>query len=153
MILRYQDDVDVQEHLLLLATLADAMDESVMITDAADGAFDPPILHVNDAFSKLTGYERDEAVGRTPRLLQGSLTERRVLDHLKVDLQATRHFHGRTFNYMKSGVPFLMDWEIVPIYDTQGQSRFYFTVQRRADSGAASHRSDTLARWAGRQPA
>lgn len=149
MITRYEAEIDQDTHLSVLKMIADSLAESVMITEAAAHITDPKILYVNPAFTQLTGYTLHEAVNETPKLLQGRKTERVVLDRLKDELATRQLWKGKTYNYTKAGQAFMMEWEIVPIYDTVGALRFYVTVQRRADdSGDGSQRRlDALHRW------
>ena len=53
-----------EEQLRLAARVFDRAAEGVMITD-----IDQRILTVNDAFSTISGYSREEVVGQTPRIL------------------------------------------------------------------------------------
>lgn len=149
MIPRYESKLDSETHLAVLRAVGETLRESVMITEADDSVLDPNIVYVNSAFTKLTGYAPSEAVGRTPKILQGGLTERRVLNRLKLEIQSSHQWKGRTYNYTKSGRPFLMEWEIVPIHDTSGRLRFYLTVQRRVEPEGPEERrrAAALRRW------
>jgi PAS domain S-box-containing protein len=149
MIPRYESDLDAGTHLAVLQAVAETLTESVMITEADEGVLDPKIVYVNPAFARLTGYTAAEAVGRTPKLLQGGLTDRGVLNRLKVEIRERHQWKGRTYNYTKDGKPFLMEWEIVPIHDTAGRLRFYLTVQRRVEPKGAleRRRMQALRRW------
>ena len=53
--------------------------EGVMITDAEMDDPGPRILYVNESFTTVTGYTPDEVKGRSPRFLQGPLTDKRTL--------------------------------------------------------------------------
>lgn len=149
MITRYENDLDAETHLAVLRAVAETLHESVMITEADESVSDPKIVYVNPAFTALTGYRLNEAVGQTPKLLQGGKTERKVLERLKLEILDHHEWKGRTYNYTKSGSPFLMEWEIVPIHDTAGRLRFYLTVQRRVEdrAGDLSGRQAALDRW------
>ena len=143
------NDLDAETHLAVLTAVADSMEESVMITEADPQGSNPRILYVNAAFTRLTGYGPADAVGATPKLLQGGLTDRLELNRLKAELPRSRHWRGCTYNYTKSGQPFLMEWEIVPIHGPDGVLRFYLTVQRRSgDAPARNPRRDaSFRRW------
>ena len=125
-------DKFAKEQFQLVQSLIVEMPEAVMIVDAQEGVHDPQILHINKAFTELTGYTSEEIVGQTPKILQGPRTEREVLDRLKKNLMARERFHGRTWNYRKDGSEFMMEWEIVTFHDTHGQINFYMTIQREA---------------------
>lgn len=96
---------------MLKTTLAISFD-GVMITEAGPGY---PIVYVNPAFCEMTGYDLEELLGKSPKLLQGEKTEQHVLDDLKYKIEAGKVFHGKTKNYRKDGSDFIMEWKIVPI--------------------------------------
>jgi diguanylate cyclase (GGDEF)-like protein/PAS domain S-box-containing protein len=102
--------------------------DSVLITDA--NLDFPTIVYVNRAFCRMTGYEPDEVLGRTPSLLQGERTDRRVTRRLRESLEAGRAFEGRTVNYRKSGEPFYIEWRTSPVVDDDGHVTHYIAVQR-----------------------
>ena len=71
--------------LALLQALAENSFDSVLITDASK---EGKIIYANKAFKKLTGYEPDAVIGKTPRILQGAGTDAKVIDRLSVALKA-----------------------------------------------------------------
>ena len=89
-----------------------------------------PIVFINQAFTKITGYSNDELVGRSPSILQGSKTDRSVLERLNEDLAAGRVFHGVAVNYRKDGSEFLMEWKIAPVRNDKGDITHYLAIQR-----------------------
>jgi len=114
---------------LLAAALRDTS-ESVLITDASLDLPGPSIVFVNAAFTRMTGYEVHEALGKSPRFLQGPLTDRTVMERLKSDLRAGRPFEGETRNYRKGGIVFWMQWRISAVLDDAGRTTNYVAVQR-----------------------
>lgn len=101
--------------------------DAIMITKAEA---DYPIIYVNDAFTKITGYSPKEAIGKTPAMLQGPNTDSAVLDRLRQDLSEGNLFHGEAINYRKDGSEFLMEWKIVPIKDENEETSHYLAIQR-----------------------
>jgi PAS domain S-box-containing protein len=104
------DDDEIS--LSVLQVLADNSFDSILITDATKVG---KIIYANKAFNKLTGYGVEEVVGKTPRILQGSATDKKVLERLSKALQSGKHFEGSAINYKKSGSPFIMHWRVVPV--------------------------------------
>jgi PAS domain S-box-containing protein len=72
----------------LLETCLSHVNDIILVTAA--GPLDEPgprIVYVNDAFTRLTGYSREEAIGRSPRFLQGPATDRRTLDLVRAQME------------------------------------------------------------------
>lgn len=57
----------------------------------------------------MTGYEAHEILGRTPRLPQGSGTERAVLDRMRAALAAGENFQAEALNYRKDGSAYVVE--------------------------------------------
>ncbi|PHS74139.1 MAG: PAS domain S-box protein [Porticoccus sp.] len=116
-------------------------DFSVVITT---GELEPPgpvFVHVNDAFTRMTGYTREELLGATPRILQGPDTDRAVLNRLKSNLHAGDSFEGRAWNYRKDGTPYLVEWTITRLrHDGEGHDYFFSVQQEITDLDPAHHR-------------
>jgi PAS domain S-box-containing protein len=98
--------------LTLLKVLADNSFDSILITDATVKG---KITYANKAFKKLTGHDQSDVIGKTPRILQGSGTDKKVIDRLAVALKSGGKFEGKAINYKKDGTPFIMYWRVLPI--------------------------------------
>ncbi len=114
----------------ILAQAAELMRESVIITTAGENGRGHRILFANSAYAAMTGWSREEVLGRSPSVLAGPATDAAVLDRLRADLLAGRNFEGRAINYKKDGTPFELDWYIRAIRDESGTVTHYFAVQR-----------------------
>ena len=102
----------IDGEMALLHVLAENSFDSVLITDAsAQGK----IIYANKSFKKLTGYDPAEIIGKTPRILQGSGTDSKVIARLSDALKLGRKFEGKAINYKKDGTPFIMYWRVLPI--------------------------------------
>ena len=102
----------------------------IMVTDVTlEGPEGPRIVYVNNAWMKMTGYRRDELTGQTPRILQGKHTDRAVVGMLKEKLLNREAFHGQTWNYKKSGEPFLMNWHCYAVYGDRPEPIYYVAEQ------------------------
>lgn len=105
------------------AMLSEAMaqiDDLVMISDT-DGL----ILYVNDAFTKHTGYTRDEAVGRNTSLLNANAHPDSFYDELWQTIQRGLRFKGTFTNRKKNGDVFFEEKTISPIKDAKGNVERY----------------------------
>jgi PAS domain S-box-containing protein len=105
----------------------------IMVTDVnLDAPGGPRIIYVNRAWMKITGYDRTDISGKTPRILQGKHTDRNLLRTLKSQLLKREVFHGQTWNYRKSGQPFMMNWYCYAIYGDHGKPIYYVGEQEDA---------------------
>ena len=108
----------------------EAVGEAIVITSAELDEPGPRIEYVNPAFTRMTGYEAREVMGRSPRLLQGPGTDRAVLDRLRASLEAGEAANGEALNYRKDGSAYTVEWLITPVRDTNGRIARWVSAQR-----------------------
>jgi PAS domain S-box-containing protein len=118
----------------LLWTALDGISEAVIITGSQLERPGPVIEHVNAAFTRMSGYRAEEVVGQTPRILQGPLTDRRVLAHLRSDLETREAFQGTAVNYRKNGSTYTLHWHITPLRNEAGVLTHWIALQREIRS-------------------
>lgn len=114
----------------LFKTALDAIGEAVLVTTPDLDAPGPVILYANPAFSRMTGYTREEVIGRSPRFLHGPETDRTVLDHVRESLSRGAAVQGETVNYRKDGSTYRVEWLITPMRDGSGDLTHWIAVQR-----------------------
>ena len=119
-----------EESLRLLSSAVEQSKESIVITDADLNLPGPRILFVNPAFTKMTGYTAEEAIGQSPRILQGPRTDKTELSRLRKTLERGEAFDGQVVNYRKDGKEFDLDWQITPIHNGNGKTTHYVAIQR-----------------------
>ena len=115
--------------LRLLSSAVEQSKESIMITDAQLDLPGPKIIFVNSAFTQMTGYPAAEAVGKTPRILQGPRTDKAVSRRLRQNLERGESFAGETINYRKDGTEFDLEWQVAPIRDPGGKITHFVATQ------------------------
>jgi PAS domain S-box-containing protein len=98
--------------LALLKVLTENSFDSILVTDASVRG---KIIYANKAFKNLTGHDPAEVVGKTPRILQGAGTDKKVIARLATALKTGQKFEGKAINYKKDGTPFIMYWKVQPI--------------------------------------
>ncbi|MEN3237725.1 HWE histidine kinase domain-containing protein [Methylobacterium ajmalii] len=114
----------------LLQAAVEASGEAIVITSADLDEPGPCIEYVNPAFTHMTGYEAEEVLGLSPRLLQGPGTERAVLDRMRAALIEGNPFQGEAVNYRKDGSAYVVEWLITPVRDGDGRISHWVSVQR-----------------------
>ncbi|MHB2206445.1 PAS domain-containing protein [Methylobacterium sp. CM6257] len=127
----------------LLRTALDGISEAVIITGPQLERPGPVIEHVNVAFTRMTGYSAEEVVGQSPRILQGPLTDRTVLDHLRSALETREAFQGTAINYRKDGSTYTLHWHITPLRNEAGALTHWIALQREVRPGDQPGESPT----------
>ena len=135
---------DSRQHLQLLENAVSRLNDIVLITEAEPAEEPGPcIVYVNDAFEKHTGYNRDEALGRSPRFLQGPHTDRKELQRITQALKAWQPVRSELINYTKTGDEFWVELDIVPIANAEGWFTHWVSVQRDITQRKAAEKALT----------
>jgi diguanylate cyclase (GGDEF)-like protein/PAS domain S-box-containing protein len=107
------------------------LNDAIIITEAEPiDSPGPRILWANDVFYKSTGYEPSETIGKSPRFLQGPLTDKSVLKKLRTALQKWQVCKVEVLNYKKDGSTFWNEFEVTPVANEDGMCTHWIAVQR-----------------------
>ncbi|HXD06109.1 MAG TPA: PAS domain S-box protein [Burkholderiaceae bacterium] len=98
----------------------------MVVCDAAHP--DLPLIYVNPAFERLTGYTRDELLGRNCRFLQGAATEQEGLATLREALARGGHCTVTLRNQRRDGSWFTNEVHVAPVRDGSGRLTHYIGV-------------------------
>ena len=109
-----------------LKVLTENSFDAILITDATK---ETKIVYANKAFKKLTGYDPQEVLGKTPGILQGVGTDKKEIARLDKALKADGRFEGKAINYRKGGTPFIMHWRVLPV-SVGKKTKFWIAIQR-----------------------
>jgi PAS domain S-box-containing protein len=109
------------------ATAIRSMPMATVVTDATQT--DNPIIFANDAFLRLTGYRRDEVIGRNCRFLQGVGTDPLERARLRAAISAGQDITCELLNYRKDGTPFWNALYLSPVRDSSGTITHFFGSQ------------------------
>lgn len=90
---------------------------------------DNPIIFANDAFLRLTGYDRDEVMGRNCRFLQGPETDPEAVRIVREAIAVDEEVSVDMLNYRKDGTPFWNALFISPVRGETGKTRYFFAAQ------------------------
>ncbi len=120
-----------EQQLKLFKSVITNSNDSVLIS-AASSIYEsgPEIIYVNDAFLKLTGYSREEVLGKTPALLHGPLTSNDALAKIKTSLENWESCELELINYKKNGAPFWTSIANVPVSDAKGKYTHWISIQK-----------------------
>ncbi len=110
-----------------LRKLSHAIEQSpavIIITDT-DGA----IEYVNPRFTQLSGFTRDEVLGKNPRLLKSGETIQSEYQHLWDTITRGGEWRGEFHNKKKTGELYWVSSSISPVLDSQGNIKNFVGVQ------------------------
>lgn len=120
-----------EQRLLLLESVVLNAHDAIVITEAEP--VEPPgprIVFVNDAFTRMMGYEKHEVIGKTPRILQGPKTDWAVLKNLRSALKNWQPVITELINYHKDGSEIWIELSIFPVTDQTGNYTYWVGLQR-----------------------
>jgi PAS domain S-box-containing protein len=90
----------------------------------------PEIVYVNPAFTKLTGYSAAEAIGLTPRILQGPGTSGKTFDVIRAALREGRTVREKVLNFAKCGASYWLDLRVEALRDAEGVITHFAAIER-----------------------
>ncbi|MEI7430474.1 MAG: PAS domain S-box protein, partial [Betaproteobacteria bacterium] len=112
-----------EEKLFLAASVFTHAREGILIT-TTDGS----IIDVNHSFSRITGYQREEVLGRNPRILSSGRQEKEFYEDLWCALHEKGHWYGEVWNRRKNGEVFASMQTISTVNDAQGNARHFVAL-------------------------
>lgn len=116
-----------QETLLLRERAIEAIESGILITDARQA--DGPIIYVNPAIARMTGYKPEELIGQNPRILQGEDRDQHELEIIRTALAQDKPANVILRNYSKDGTQFLVNLQISPVRNDTGTVTHHVGVQ------------------------
>ncbi|MGA2983356.1 MAG: PAS domain S-box protein [Terriglobia bacterium] len=129
-------------NLALLATAIGQIGEAIVITDAAAA-----IQYVNPAFTRVTGYSSEEAVGQNVRLLKSDRQDPAYYRELWKTILSGKVWQGELINRRKDGTLYSEEMSITPVYNPSGAITNFIAVMadvtKRRATEAALHESET----------
>lgn len=126
------------EQLQLLQRSIDHSINGVVICDAQHS--DMPIVYVNEAFERMTGYRAVDVIGRNCRFLQGSETDKEATSTLRHAIIRREEVRVQLVNYRKNGERFWNELFLSPVRDGQGPVTHYIGVQHDVSEQVANRK-------------
>ncbi len=117
------DSIRHEERLRLAAQVMDCTHDAVLITNTQG-----QILEVNPAFTVITGYQPEEAVGRNPSVWKSGRHDHAFYDSLWRNIRETGHWQGEIWNRRKSGEIYPAWQTISAVRDMTGKVTHYVSV-------------------------
>jgi PAS domain S-box-containing protein len=118
---------NINGHAQLLEAAFNASISGIIITDFQ--LPDNPIIYCNQAFEVMTGYGREEILGKNCRFLQGENREQVSRYKLQEALIQSEECHVEIANYRKDGSIFYNELYIAPVKDRNGTVTHYIGIQ------------------------
>jgi PAS domain S-box-containing protein len=113
-----------------LAAAAEQAGDGIIVTDASG-----KIQYVNAAFTAMTGYTLEEAVGKYPSLLKSGRQSAAFYEQMWSTIRAGRVWRGEVINRRKDETLFTEEMQITPVADSNGEIISYVAVQREMTGG------------------
>ncbi|WP_123619822.1 helix-turn-helix domain-containing protein [Halorubrum sp. CSM-61] len=107
------------------------MDEAPVGITVADATQpDMPLVYVNAAFERVTGYSTSYAVGRNCRFLQGEATREKPVTRMRAAIEAGESTTVELRNYRRSGELFWNEVTLAPLRNDAGEVTYYVGFQQ-----------------------
>ena len=120
-----------EQRLRLLETVITQSKDAIMITGITlDENSIPNILFVNSAFTKITGYDAEDAIGKSPLILFGEKSDVLQLDKIRTNILQYKGFTIETISYRKDGTEFWINFSMMPVTNKAGDHSHWISIQR-----------------------
>jgi two-component system, sensor histidine kinase and response regulator len=117
--------IDLREDGNGFAAAIDQAGQAVVITDRCGS-----IVYVNPAFTRMTGYTAQEAIGRNPRLLKSGKQDPHYYEALWNTIRAGRTWHGELINQRRDGSFYTEEMTIAPVLDSKRNIVQYIALKQ-----------------------
>lgn len=116
----------VERELSLRQHAVDSSSNGIMITDTSSPEM--PLVYVNPAFERITGYAASEVVGRNPRFLAGEDRDQIGLAEIRAALRENQPARSVLRNYRKDGSLFWNELSLAPVCDAAGRATHFIGI-------------------------
>lgn len=90
---------------------------------------DNPVIYISEGFSRLTGYEFDDIVGKNCRFLQGAETSKEDVTRIADAIKNEKDCSVNLLNYKKDGTPFINEFFLTTLRTPDREIAYYVGIQ------------------------
>lgn len=123
-----RDITDKKQKDVQIKKLSQAVEQSPVIVVVTD--LNGTIEYVNPAFTEVTGYTYEEAIGQNPRILKSGKTDNNTYHDLWSSITSGKQWQGEWMNKKKNGELYWESVVITPIQNEQNQTTNYVAVKQ-----------------------
>ncbi len=124
-------DITSQKQNICFENIVEMAKDVIIVTDSDPfPAGGPKMVYVNEAFTRLTGYTKDEAIGQAPSILQGIDTCDKTRQEIRNALCNQDSVQTQILNYSKEGEPYWLDLTIFPLHNSEGEVTHFAAIER-----------------------
>lgn len=116
---------ELEQEIEKLKTIVEQSSDQIVVTNK-EGI----IEYVNPSFEKITGYTKEESLGKTIRKLISGKNDQRFYDEVWGKISNGQSFHGEVINKTKTGGYFSCDKTITPIKDKEGNVTHFVSTSK-----------------------
>lgn len=116
--------------LKLLESVITNTTDSVIITEPNAKTGKQIIIYVNDSFLNMTGYLKEDIIGKTPRMFRGSNTDQKELGKIRNAIANGKECQAELVNCKKNGEEFWVSMAISPITNESGKPTHFMAIER-----------------------
>ena len=120
-----------EERLKLLETVITQTKDSVIITEANETSTGiPKILYVNPAFTKLTGYNPEDVIGKTANVFMNRTSLKHDFKRISQALKKKEEISFETINFNKNKAEYWANISMIPITNKDNEHSHWISIQR-----------------------
>ncbi len=116
-----------EEQIHIRTKAMESTADGIFIIDAKNPDF--LVIYANPSFQSLTGYAKNDVLGKNYFHLYGSDADSRVVEEIKKTMRQGKSFHGEMLNFRKNGKKFWSLLRIAPVRDLNGTITHYVGIQ------------------------
>jgi PAS domain S-box-containing protein len=125
--MKFQVEKDAGIIPQILTQILDGSVNGITLSDPDQD--DNPIVYANKAFEKITGYSKEETVGRNCRFLHDQAKDQEELQLIRDAVKNAKPVEVTLKNFRKNGELFYNRLSITPLFDTEGHLIYFLGVQ------------------------